>query len=77
MYFLVCLTYKYMKLLQGLSAPGMRKYSVSVHSIGTKNEKKEVRGEAAQEVGEGRTGIGISIVSVPRIDPCTGKNFKV
>ena len=65
-----------MKLLQGLSAPGMRKYSVSVHSIGTKNEKRRLEGGTLEEVGEERTGNRISPVSVLVTDTCTGKNLK-
>ena len=51
-----------MKLLQGLSTPGMKRYSVSVHSDGSKKKKqkkktktKEVRGNfTGGGGGEGR-----------------------
>ena len=59
-----------MKLLQGLSAPGMRRYSVSVHSIGTKNAKKRRLGGST--TGGGRwEGRNRDFMSVPKTDRCT------
>ena len=74
MYFLVGLTYKYMKLLQGLSAPGMRKYSVSVHSIGTKNEKKRrLGGKLHRRWGRGGQGLEFPSYQFPESIHAQGK----